>query len=146
MLDETLTESNELVVYFLHNVWFPFLGLPSSYEQILKDGRFELFYKLLILNQVFNQFSYLKGFQLDLVNLETSWRKYLLEISGIFIRQLLGHPFKQGWRYNIFVKERPNNRNKTTYCKFVKNNTKLYSAFADFKKSNIDASYHHMQQ
>ena len=104
------------------------------------------FYKLLILNQVLNQFSYLKGFQLDLVNLETSWRKYLLEISGIFIRQLLGHSFKQGQRYNIFVKERPNNRNKTTYCKFVKNNTKLYSAFADFKKSNIDASYHHMQQ
>ena len=42
VLDESF-QSNELVVYFLHNVSFPFLGLPSSYEQILKDGRFGLF-------------------------------------------------------------------------------------------------------
>lgn len=68
-----------------------------------------------------------------------------LEIPGIFFKALVGYFFEKSLRYDIFVKERPSNKKRAAYCKFVKNNIELYIS-PDFKKSDIGVSYHHMQQ
>ena len=54
-----------IMYHFLFQVYLLHMNRYSRMEGLA-------FYKLLILNQVFNQFSYSKGCQLDLENLETS--------------------------------------------------------------------------